>query len=131
MTFGPSNQSKVGDDPTLFFAWRVNSLEGARVYYMRNIMHDYPDNMCIKLLKNTIAAMNRDSVILIDDMVLPNKGLHWQASQLDLTMMSSMAAMERTEKEWYTLLDMAGLKIKMIYPYTEDLNDSIIVAVPK
>jgi hypothetical protein len=35
---------------------------------MRNIIHDYPDEWAIVILKNTIAALGPDSVILIDDM---------------------------------------------------------------
>ncbi len=75
-------------------------------------------------------AMNEKSLILIDDMVLPDVGAHWHAAQQDLTMMSSLASMERSEKQWRSLLEEAGLKIQTITPYTEETRDSIIVAVP-
>ena len=78
-----------------------------------------------------MAAMDSNSVILIDDMVIPNKGAHWRTTSLDITMMSGLAAMERSERQWYQLLDSAGLKVTNIYKYTEDLGDSVIVAVPK
>lgn len=104
---------------------------GARAYYMRNIMHDYPDAKCIQILQNTKAAMTAESVILIDEMVLSNQGVHWLGASLDILMMCVLAAIERTEKQWHDLLDAAGLKIRDIYTYTEDLRDSIIVAVPK
>ena len=94
-------------------------------------MHDWPDDTCIIILNQIIKVMDKDSVILIDDMVLPNRGAHWRATQLDLAMMAGLAAMERTEKQWYALLEAAGLKIKQIYTYTPELRDSIIVAVPK
>ena len=45
--------------------------------------------------------------------------------------MSCMSTLERSKKEWYALLDDAGLKVKKVYQYTEELYDSIIVAVPK
>ncbi len=45
--------------------------------------------------------MNEDAVILIDDMVLPNQGVHWRTTQLDLAMMAGLAAIERIEKQWY------------------------------
>ena len=104
---------------------------GARAYYLRNIMHDWPDDKCSIILQQIIKVMDQDSVILIDDMVLPNQGAHWRATQLDLAMMAGLAAMERTEKQWYSMLDAAGLKVKQIYTYTPELRDSIIVAVPK
>lgn len=97
---------------------------------MRNILHDYPDEKCKIIIQNTIRAMNKDSVLLIDDMVLSNSGVHWQAAQLDLTMMTALASQERTEEQWYALLESSGLKILKIYTYTTSLQDSIIAAVP-
>ena len=46
-------------------------------------------------------------------------------------MMACFAAMEGTERQWYSMLNAAGLKVKQIYTYTPELRDSIIVAVPK
>ena len=88
---------------------------GAKYYYMRNILHDYPDDKCMVILKNLMAAMSKDSVILIDDMVLPNSNVHWQATQLDLTLMASLASVERTKAHWQGLMDRAGLRILNIY----------------
>ena len=103
---------------------------GARAYYMRAVMHNYPDSKCIELLKLTKAAMDPDSVILIDEMVIPSRNVNIQAAQADLTMMTCLAAMERSEKQWDALVGAAGLKISKIYPYTDDLRNSIIAAVP-
>lgn len=54
---------------------------GARFYYMRNVLHDHPDDKCQIILKQTMSAMENDSVILIDEMALPDTGIHWQAAQ--------------------------------------------------
>ena len=94
-------------------------------------MHDYPDDKCIEILRQIMKAMDKESVILIDDMIVPNRGAHYYATQLDLTMMATLGAMERTEKQWYSLMDSAGLRIKSICTYNIDFRDSIIVAVPK
>ncbi|KAL6715993.1 hypothetical protein ACLMJK_006955 [Lecanora helva] len=106
-------------------------IKGARAYYLRNIMHDNPDDKCILILQHIVKAMGRDSVIILDDMIIPNKGANWRATQLDLTMMSGLAGVERTERQWYKLMDNAGLKIQKVYTYTTDLGDSVIIAVPK
>ena len=71
------------------------------------------------------------SVILIDEMVLPDFGAPWQATQLDITMMSALAAIERTRKEWVELLQSAGLKVIGMYTYTKSLQDTIIALVPE
>jgi len=105
-------------------------IKGAKFYYMRNVLHDHPDDRCQIILKQTIAAMDKDSVILIDEMALQDVGIHWQAAQLDVFMMLSLGAMERTVTQWHNLLGSVGLKIVKIYTYTDLLKDSIIVAVP-
>ena len=94
-------------------------------------MHEYPDDKCAVILGQIMEVMDMDSLILIDDMVLPNEGAHWRQTQLDLLVMAGLAAMERTERQWYSMLDAAGLKIQKIYTYTPELRDSIIVTVPK
>lgn len=75
--------------------------------------------------------MTKDSKILIDDMVLPERGAHWRATQFDFIMYSYFGAMERTFAQWEALLDKAGLKISKFVEYTKQLNESVIVAVPK
>jgi demethylsterigmatocystin 6-O-methyltransferase len=110
--------------------FQPQAITGARIYYMHNIIHDYPEDKAILILKNTIAAMAPDSVIIIDDMVLPDSGVHWQATQIDLVMMTALASQERTREQWYDLLGKAGLKINKVYTYTASLQDSIIEAVP-
>jgi len=94
-------------------------------------MHDHPDEKCIVILQNIMKSMGPSSVILIDDMILPTRGVHWRATQIDLTMMTSLAAMERTENQWVAMLDKAGLKIIKMVVYNKDLHDTIIVVLPK
>ena len=75
--------------------------------------------------------MDETSRILIDDMVLPDTGVHWQAAQIDLTMMAALGSVERTREQWYVLMESAGLRILQIHMYTASLGDSVIVAVPR
>ena len=74
-----------------------------------------------------------DSVILIDEMVLPDRAgdTQWLAATLDLVMMTMLAAVERTERQWLALLDGAGLRVREVVKYGEELNDSVLVVVPK
>ena len=75
--------------------------------------------------------MTRDSVLLIDEMIIPNRGVHPLATELDMTMMACLAAMERTSKHWDALLDEAGLKILQKRTYNNVTGESVIVTVPK
>lgn len=81
--------------------------------------------------KQLIVAFGPQSQILIDDMVLPDAGVPWEAATIDLTMMASLGSRERTLREWYDLLDQAGLKGLQVYTYLPRRQDSIIQAVPK
>ncbi|RAK76755.1 S-adenosyl-L-methionine-dependent methyltransferase [Aspergillus fijiensis CBS 313.89] len=105
-------------------------IKGAKFCYFRNIFHDWPDNKARTILQNTIEAMAEDSIILVDDMVLLNAGVHWQAAQLDILMMTMLAARERTQEQWDQLLQSAELKATSIQTYTASLEDSVIEAVP-
>ncbi|PYH89221.1 S-adenosyl-L-methionine-dependent methyltransferase [Aspergillus ellipticus CBS 707.79] len=102
---------------------------GAKFYYLRNIFHDWPDDKCREILKNIVDAMAPDSYILIDDMVLPNAGVHWQQAQLDMLMMVALGARERTQEQWGQLIEGAGLKIGAVHTYTASLKDSILEVV--
>ena len=75
--------------------------------------------------------MDNESVILIDELILSNHHAYYQAAEMDINMMLTLAGAERTEKQWRALLDAAGLRIRKIYTYTVEIRDSIIVAVPK
>lgn len=75
--------------------------------------------------------MGPDSKILIDEMVLPNTGVHWWSACLDLHMYAMLGAMERNVDQWQTLLDKCGLKILETRTYMPVMRNSVIVAVPK
>lgn len=94
-------------------------------------MHDYPDEGCVKILQNTAAALDKDSVIYIDEMILANFKTYYEAAEMDLTMMLGLAGAERTEKQWHALVDAAGLKIKQVYTYNEDIGASVLVLEKK
>ena len=71
--------------------------------------------------------MSDHSVILIDEMVLPEVGAEVQASQLDISMMASLAGRERSRTDWSRIVEAAGLRINDVLTYEEDLGESVIV----
>ena len=90
---------------------------GARWYHFSMIFHDWPDEYCVKILENVKSAMKPGySKILINDVVLPDKGVGWYATASDFGMLSLFSAMERAEAQWRSLIDRAGLKIIKIWP---------------
>ena len=75
--------------------------------------------------------MGKDSVILIDEMLLPDTNVHWHVTQIDLTMMTALASIERTKAQWVTLLDSVDLKIKKSFTYTPSVYESVMAVVRK
>lgn len=108
--------------------WQPQKVKGARIYYMRNILHDWTDEKAIELLKITRAACGPDSVIVIDEMVLPDIDAHWRATAMDINMLSTVAALERTETDWRLLLKSAGLSLREFRTYQHETAFSVIIA---
>ncbi|KAH7310721.1 S-adenosyl-L-methionine-dependent methyltransferase [Stachybotrys elegans] len=111
--------------------WGPEPLHGARVYYLRNVLHDWPDHKVKEILQNIKAGMSEDSVILIDEMVLPDEGTPWRAAGLDMDMLACLAASERTSEEWNKVIDDAGLVLVKSVQYTVQCNDCILICKRK
>jgi demethylsterigmatocystin 6-O-methyltransferase len=98
-----------------FFQPQPWVLKAHAFYYLRSNLHDWPDIKAIIILKRLITALGPDSQILIDDIVLPDTGVSWEAATIDLTMIASLGSRERTIAEWYALLDTVGLRVLHIH----------------
>lgn len=66
------------------------STQGARTYYLRNIFHAWADPGCVEILVNIKSGMTEESVILIDETILPEKGVKPRGAQHDLEVMTSI-----------------------------------------
>lgn len=75
--------------------------------------------------------MGPSSAILIDEMVLPDQHVHWQAAQSDLATMAGLGAAERTQQQWTELLDSMDLRVRKRYVYSPSVYQSIMEVVPK
>jgi hypothetical protein len=84
---------------------------------MHSCLHDWPDDVCESILSRVVKAMKPGySRLLINENVLPPKGAYWEASALDMVMMTLFSSKERTEADWYHLLEkIAGLRIVKIW----------------
>lgn len=73
--------------------------------------------------------MRNGSTLLLDEMVLPNSGVNWMATAMDLQMMANVGAQERTRGAWADLLESAGLKLVNIQYHGLDPYQALIFAV--
>lgn len=105
-------------------------IKGAKFYYLRHILHDWPEERALAILARVKEAMGPESQLLIDEIVMPNSGAHEQATTMDLIMMSSFGSLERTVNDWNDLLTKAGFKILRTDTHQSRRQNSIIQAVP-
>ncbi|KAJ5104579.1 hypothetical protein NUU61_001926 [Penicillium alfredii] len=110
--------------------WTPQPVTGASFYYLRNVLHDYPDDQCIKLLQLQRVAMGADSVLLVDELVRPATGAPRSFVDLDIAMMACLAAQERTREQFEHLFRSAGLYLEEVLPYETELGHSVMVAIP-
>ncbi|PVH91422.1 S-adenosyl-L-methionine-dependent methyltransferase [Periconia macrospinosa] len=87
----------------------------AKAYYMRMILHDWPEKQAQCILAKVRQAMSEDSLLLINEIVLPEKGISLYEARMDFLMMAFCAGMERTERQWTELLRGAGFVIRSIW----------------
>ncbi|KAK4456713.1 S-adenosyl-L-methionine-dependent methyltransferase [Cladorrhinum samala] len=106
-------------------------VKGARFYYLRNILHNWPDAECVEMMKRLAEALGDESQILIDEVVLPDQGAAPEATNMDLVMMGFMGSRERTAGEFERILDQAGLKSLRTIVYAHGLRNAIIQVVKK
>ncbi|KAK8112864.1 O-methyltransferase [Apiospora sp. TS-2023a] len=114
--------------PIDFFEESRSVYYRARIYFMKLVMHDYSDEDCLEILRNVKAAMTAGySYLVINDFILPDVGCNLLSAQWDLMMMLVMSGLERTETQWKTLMNAAGLEIEGLYQPSGD-GQGIIVA---
>ena len=95
---------------------------------MHIVLHDWPDEKAVEILKNLTAVMTRGySKVLLHEMVINAKDPHPQTTSSDLTMMMTFSAVERTEADWDALLGRAGLKTVHVWK-TPASMESVIEA---
>ncbi|KAM3547888.1 hypothetical protein MY1884_009401 [Beauveria asiatica] len=92
-------------------------IKGARAYYMHSTLHDWPDDVCETILAHIKAAMKPGySKILVHENVIPTTKASWEATALDMVMLTLFSSQERNEAQWRSLLEAkAGLKITKIW----------------
>ncbi|KAF5548953.1 O-methyltransferase [Fusarium mexicanum] len=90
-------------------------VKGARAYFMHSILHDWPDDVCRKILARLTEAMKPGySKLLIFECVIPRTGAYWEATAGDILMMTQLSALERTEDNWYQLIEGSGLNLRIV-----------------
>ncbi|EGD94047.1 hypothetical protein TESG_01574 [Trichophyton tonsurans CBS 112818] len=111
----PEQQEKLGKGVTsrIFFEghdfFQPQPFQGADVYLLRMILHDWPKKEAVKILQNILPALKDSSRIIIMDTVLPQPGSIPSAQERllrarDMTMLEAFNSLERDLEDWKELL---------------------------
>ena len=103
---------------------------GSRTYYIAHVMHNWPTDECVQILKNVRDAMTPGySKILICDLILPDAGVSLRHAALDLGMMTLHSGMQRSKKQWAELVSRAGLRVEKFWMSPRGDGEGIVQAV--
>ncbi len=104
-------------------------MEGADYYFLRRILHDWPDDSCVEILRRQVEAMKPKSKILIVDFVMDEINAPKYKSASDLLMCFLLGGAERTERQWKKLLAAADSKLKLEKVWAHPLNKEYVLEV--
>ncbi|HET7848343.1 MAG TPA: methyltransferase, partial [Pseudolabrys sp.] len=97
-------------------------------FILKKIIHDWPDDRAEQILRRCRKAMSPRSRLLLIELIVPRDEAATFTKFLDLWMMVWPGGLERTEDEYRSLLDSAGLSATRIVPTASPV--SVIEAVP-
>ncbi len=88
----------------------------ADCYLLKNVLHNWGDDDCVRILKNISASMPPAARLIIIEMILPPANRFSTARLIDIQMLATMrGGRERTEDDFRFLLRQAGLHVNQIF----------------
>ncbi|WP_017570527.1 methyltransferase [Nocardiopsis halotolerans] len=102
--------------------------EGADVYMLSRVLHNWSDGDARTVLRHCREAMAPDGLVLIAERVLPDDGSPWLSAVLDAHMMVMTTGAERTERGYEALLRSAGLTTHRVLDLVLEMR--LLVAGP-
>ncbi|HEY0636841.1 MAG TPA: methyltransferase [Pseudonocardiaceae bacterium] len=89
---------------------------GGDVYVLARVLHNWTDERAALLLRRTAAAMRPGARLLVMEKLLPDTIDTQGKASVDLLMLGLLEGRDRTEAEYVTLLDKAGLDVLRVRP---------------
>jgi SAM-dependent methyltransferase len=87
---------------------------GADAYMMAHILHDWPDDRALRILRNTREAMKPGGTLLVLDAVIKPGTDHDWGALMDLEIFMMFGGRDRTGEEFSQLFHQAGFQLNRI-----------------
>jgi hypothetical protein len=102
--------------------------DGADLYLLKFILHDWDDARCVQILGNIRKAIAAEGRLAVVEIVLPPGNEPHIGPLIDLNMMVMTGGAERTESEYRELLGNSGFRVDRLVATKSPF--SVIEAVP-
>lgn len=104
-------------------------VEGGDAYVLKHIVHDWPEEQALQILRNIRSAIRPDGRLLLVEMVIPEDGDGPHSGKLvDLWLMLLVGGRERTASQYADLLQRAGFRLERVVETASAV--SIVEAIP-
>ncbi|MBW0492604.1 hypothetical protein O181_032319 [Austropuccinia psidii MF-1] len=147
---GKAHYQKLGSTANIefeqhdFFAPQPeHRIQAADVYFLRHVLHDWPELECLKILMLLRQAAKPSTRLLICEtkleppvtekgsVIFANEGMATAVSHnVDLTMMLVVKAKERSTKEYAELFEKSGWKLENVVPLMNMVDKYIFQGAP-
>jgi hypothetical protein len=104
------------------------ALPAADAYIMKHIIHDWPDDKCVQILKACRKSVNPDGKLLVVDSVIQPGNNFEPGKFLDIQMLIFPGGRERTESQFRDIFNASGWKLTRLIPTAA--AESIVEGVP-
>jgi hypothetical protein len=101
---------------------------GGDAYVLKHIVHDWPEDKALEILRNVRAAIPEHGKLLLVEMVPTEDNEPHSAKLVDLWLMLLVGGKERTKAQYADLLSRAGFKLERVVETAAAV--SVIEAVP-
>jgi C-methyltransferase len=102
---------------------------GGNAYVLKHVIHDWPDDEAVQILRNLRAASEANTTVLLVETVIPEHDREFIGKWADLEMLLGANGRERTAVEYRALLGRSGFRMTRVVPTTTPF--SLVEAKPR
>jgi hypothetical protein len=101
---------------------------GGDLYTLKNILHGWNEEDCIRILKNIRKAINPEGKVMVIEALVEGRNKPSWGKMSDVFMMAGLDGRERTREEFASILEKSGFRLEQVKKTVSPL--SLIIASP-